>query len=328
MEPLPAIEGISLRTLTESNPNANGSMSLSGHARRALSASLLWICVLAGCSDHSTNLIDDPTATLVNGAPDWGPDGRIAFEHYPQTPEERSLGGIQIWVGEIGTPGQYITAGQNPAWSPDGTQLAFGRGADIWVVDLGTGVQTQLTHIGSCFTPDWSPDGTHIAYKVEVNHPSAPEDSAGIWMIDVRTLQRKQLLRYFGGWPCWSPKGDRLAINASIGESAASDEIALIDTTSGKLERLTFNTESERSAAWSPDGNAIVYDGGHWPLTGGLWRMAPDGSGQRLLIANGGRASWSPDGTKLIYISQNTSTGVMSLWVANADGSAAHELPY
>jgi dipeptidyl aminopeptidase/acylaminoacyl peptidase len=54
----------------------------------------------------------------------------------------------------------------NPAWSPDGTKIAFERGGDIWIVRVDGGSATQLsrTRVASELNPMWSPDGSRVAY--------------------------------------------------------------------------------------------------------------------------------------------------------------------
>jgi TolB protein len=58
-----------------------------------------------------------------------------------------------------------------PSWSPDGNFIAFawkksGRGFDIYVHDLVTGRDSQLTqNSGDNEKPSWSPDGKHIAFQ-------------------------------------------------------------------------------------------------------------------------------------------------------------------
>jgi hypothetical protein len=66
----------------------------------------------------------------------------------------------------------------SPDWSPDGTQIAFIRAKDVWLMDPSGSNQTQLTHSafnedanGCAFdghlgnsSPEWSPNGSRIAY--------------------------------------------------------------------------------------------------------------------------------------------------------------------
>ena len=60
---------------------------------------------------------------------------------------------------------------ENPSWSPDGNFIAFawkksGRGFDIYLHDLVTGRNSQLTqNSGDNEKPTWSPDGKHIAFQ-------------------------------------------------------------------------------------------------------------------------------------------------------------------
>ena len=57
----------------------------------------------------------------------------------------------------------------SPAFSPDGTRLAFvretGGNADIYVANADGSAARRLTHAaGSDYNPAWSPDGTQIAF--------------------------------------------------------------------------------------------------------------------------------------------------------------------
>ena len=55
----------------------------------------------------------------------------------------------------------------DPAWSPDGSKIAFSSNRDdqfgeIYVMNADGSAQTQLTTSGFDGYPDWSPDGTKL----------------------------------------------------------------------------------------------------------------------------------------------------------------------
>jgi Tol biopolymer transport system component len=292
------------------------------------------LAAMLGCSRESHNdfTLSDHQAHAVNLEPAWGPDGaRIAYVHYPQTLEEQNNGFEQIWVGTLTSAGKFISRGSKPTWSPDGRSLAFVRDFEIWRVDLDSGVETQLTFQGACLGPAWSPDGVHIAYRNQADSPIPPADSAGIWMVDAGTLERKLLTRTPGWHPTWAPSGDRIAFTTGLVESGDfHEEIAILNPVSGGVARLTSDANFDRAPAWSPDGSSIAWYS-HVPgnrSLDGIWLMEADGTSPHLLIHDGGYPSWSPDGKFIAWGGYNSQTNIQSLWVASADGSGARELPY
>ncbi|MEU9467781.1 cell wall-binding repeat-containing protein [Streptomyces avermitilis] len=113
-------------------------------------------------------------------------NGLIAFVRTGDTCG--SATGSAIWLYDDTTGGftKLTDSGDNPAISPDGTQVAFVREADglsrLFVINVdGTG-ERQLTFTDAAFTPAWSPSGTRIAVT-----NGTDEDAAIPRIVDVAT---------------------------------------------------------------------------------------------------------------------------------------------
>ena len=215
-----------------------------------------------------------------------------------------------------------------PAWSPDGTRLAFTRSVigphtrtgwadDVYVVDLdGTNLR-RVTTSGTALAPTWSPDGRRIAYLGVVGAADSSDSSYRLHLVNAdgsgdHTLLAASRASWAPGghahiWsPAWSPDGRRLAFSRATRRATkpprAITEIYVINPDGTGLRRLT-RTTVERPPhttasfwpAWSPDGKQIVFVS----LPNRIQVMNADGSGLHTVfharpIGRFGGVSWQP----------------------------------
>lgn len=110
---------------------------------------------------------------FMNSAGAWSPDGdQFAVVTFAQGNNEIALWDVnrESFQRRISVDG--VTAIAQPAWSPDGTQIAFsglnGGISDLYVLNLETGAVRQLTNDRYAdLQPTWSPDGTTLAFTTD-----------------------------------------------------------------------------------------------------------------------------------------------------------------
>jgi len=85
-----------------------------------------------------------------------------------------------------------------PAAAPDGRTVAFVRQNQLWLLDLKSNQETQLTRDGDNFAPAFSPDGTKLIYVEQSIQPLA-----NVAVLELRGLAKRLLTA--GGTEARSP---------------------------------------------------------------------------------------------------------------------------
>ena len=145
----------------------------------------------------------------------WSPDGQwLAFSRF----RTDLVDSANLWIADAeGDNRRVLTHApgiqQHPAWSPDGTRLAYSGGQgprsyELYLVTMDGMQTTRLTtNEAEDLFPVWSPDGARIAYS------SNASGDYEMWVVGVDGANAVQLTHTPGldTNPAWSPDGEWLA---------------------------------------------------------------------------------------------------------------------
>ncbi len=223
--------------------------------------------------NHAVNLTN--TAAQYESHPSWSPRAdRVAFACGGDIFVMRANGSERLNLTEALGPGVDIW----PAWSPDGTRIAWCRRVDndyeIFVMNAdGSGV-TQLTNNDAddrC--PAWSPDGNKLTF----NSDADGDDEIYVMAADGTAVRQLTDNSWRDEEPAFSPDGGLLAFTSW---ASGNGDIYTVRLDGSGLRQLTHGPGDELGASWSPDGCRLCFEAHHDTLSE-IYVINSDGTDQR-----------------------------------------------
>ena len=232
----------------------------------------------------------------------------------------------------------------SPAWSPDGSRIAFARyegDSDLFIANADGSNEVRLMNsLGMEESPAWSPDGREIVY---VGSSECQRDTSCfgfLVIIDVATRIGRPVPGAVGYRPTWSPDGELIAFVGRACSTCPSN-IYTVRPDGSDLTQLAAPGGGV-DPTWSPDGSKIAFSsfGDGCCVTRNIWIMNRDGSERRRVTSTAPQTTfgsadhpaWSPDGTLIAFLALPSPGGCGSsfceheLYTIAPDGTGLHRL--
>ncbi|MDR1423300.1 MAG: Tol-Pal system beta propeller repeat protein TolB [Azoarcus sp.] len=145
----------------------------------------------------------------------------------------------------------------SPAWSPDGTRLAYvsfeAKKPIVYVHTLATGQRKVLANFkGSNSAPAWAPDGKRLAVVL------TKDGLSQVYTINADGSGARRLVTSSGidTEPAWSPDGQWIYFTS---DRSGGPQIYRTSASGGGVERITFQNSYNVTPRPSADGKKLVF---------------------------------------------------------------------
>jgi len=236
-----------------------------------------------------------------------------------------------------------------PAWSPDGTKIAFTSSQsdkyEIWTMNNDGSGRVRLTDLKSLSNmPRWSPDGSKIVFISQVmaagGIPSIQifvmnSDGSGLQQLTAADIlpSGSEGRAVWNSVPAWSPDSSKIIFSSNRDGDGSTTVLYTMNADGSDQRKFGLSTDVDGSQPdWSPVNNKIVWARGSaaradiWVMDAGL--PMPLLSAKKLTdnIDNNTNPVWSPNGKQIAFASD--AGGNQDVYIMNADGSNVRRLTY
>ncbi|HEX9080648.1 MAG TPA: S9 family peptidase, partial [Holophagaceae bacterium] len=170
----------------------------------------------------------------------------------------------RVWIEMPGAAPHVLDLGDgsqsSPRFSPDGSQLSYQQGGQLWILDLATGKHRQLTTLaGGASTARWSPDGRWIAFLSTTVPSGDPIENAAYLRAQKERKADGRLIKnlMFRHWDEWKDPMQRTHLFVVPVDGSAAPR----DLTAGLTYDVPtpFDFASGDDFAWAPDSRHLAY---------------------------------------------------------------------
>ena len=206
--------------------------------------------------------VANPAAWRVSSAPDGH---RLALSDVEDG--VRVIVVVDVDTGARTRIGPADLDGWEPAWSPDGRQIAFVHGHEdlaqrgLYVMDADGSNLRRLTTIASrgagFLEPVWSPAAYRLAFAAEAgDHDPFQKD---IWVVGLDGSPEVNVSKDPADEdvPSWSPDGGRLAYLRSVSPGSLRFH-PMVSAVAGGTATELLEVVGDWATPWSPDGTRIL----------------------------------------------------------------------